>query len=65
MDACPARVCTCMCAGTESNNELSHIHLDSDAMVLAVEDPTKPPTAEAAAAGANGAGVALVLAFRG
>jgi hypothetical protein len=51
-------------AGAESNEELSSVHLDSDAMVLAVEDTARAPTPEALAAGAKGAGVALVLAFR-
>jgi hypothetical protein len=50
--------------GAESNEELSHIHLDSDAVVVAVEDTAKPATPGATAAGAKGDGVAVVLAFR-
>lgn len=50
--------------GAESSDELSDIHLDSDAVLLAVEDPTRPATADGAAEGARGAGVAVVLAFR-
>lgn len=52
-------------AGSESSEELAQIHLDSDAVLLAVEDPARPSTPEAAASGAFGSGVAVVLAFRG
>ncbi|WIA18085.1 hypothetical protein OEZ85_009566 [Tetradesmus obliquus] len=48
-------------AGTESSEELSHIHLDSDACLIAVERPC----AAGDQPGAVGEGAALVLAFRG
>jgi hypothetical protein len=53
--------CCWSCAGTESSEELSHIHLDSDACLIAVERPC----AAGDQPGAVGEGVALVLAFRG
>lgn len=65
----PAGVCLwCVCAGSESSEELAHIHLDSDACLLAVEDPAKPPSADGGPAKASktskGSGVAVILAFR-
>jgi hypothetical protein len=56
-------------AGSESSEELSHIHLDSDAVLLAVEDPARPAAAAAAVGSTSGgdggaAGVAVILAFR-
>lgn len=51
----------CPFAGTESSEELSHIHLDSDACLIAVERPC----AAGDQPGAVGEGAALVLAFRG
>jgi hypothetical protein len=50
------------CAGTESSEELAHIHLDSDACLIAVERPASDAQDRP---GAVGQGVALVLAFRG
>lgn len=67
----PAGVCVCLCVcvtGSESSEELAHIHLDSDACLLAVEDPAKPPSADGGPAKASkaskGSGVAVILAFR-
>jgi hypothetical protein len=53
--------CPVLLAGVESSEELSHIHLDSDACLIAVEKPC--PAGDQP--GAVGEGVALVLAFRG
>lgn len=47
-------------SGIESTDELSHIHLDSDACLLALEDPTRAAsTAHSAEEGAEGAGTTL------
>lgn len=50
-------------AGSESSEELSHIHLDSDACLLAVDDPARPSSADGAASAGNDS-VAVILAFR-
>lgn len=51
-------------AGAASSEELSEIHLDSDACLLAVEDPARPQAAEGTAGANKGAGSAVILAFR-